>query len=179
MEQILSIPLSMTGMEDKYIWARTTSGNFSVKSAYVIAKEWVQSRRAMDSGRGQSSGVPEDAGFWKRIWQMKAPMKIKMFIWRCLHGIVPVNVALAQRKIPVDPVCPLCGLEEEAPSHMFFNCDRAVRVWLLSPFRIRPELSVSAQLKDLWVELGATHSGEERREATGLWAMIGWHVWIA
>ncbi|KAG5542399.1 hypothetical protein RHGRI_022065 [Rhododendron griersonianum] len=134
-EQILSIPLSATGLSDKRIWRGTTTGQFSVKSGYVIAKEMVQNRRTTCSS-GQASGLEEDADMWKRIWQMRAPAKIKMFLWRCLHNIVPVNRVLTQRQLPVDPICPLCGLEEETPSHMLLSCARASKVWVLSPFRL-------------------------------------------
>lgn len=144
-ELILSVPLSTTGLADKCIWKDTNSGEFIVKSAYVIAKDLVQLRRATRSG-GQSRGVEEDAYIWKKVWHMRAPTKIKMFLWRRLHDIVPVNRALTQRHLPVDPICSLCGMARETPSHMLLNCVRASKVWVLSPFRLRPELMGTAQI---------------------------------
>lgn len=144
-EQILCIPLSTTGLIDKCIWRGTASGQFSVKSAYVIAKELVLARRANNIS-GQVSGMEEDEDMWKRVWYMRAPTKIKMFLWRCLHEIIPVNRVLTHRHMPVDPICPLCGLAEETPSHMLLNCVRASKVWVLSPLQLRPELMSSAQV---------------------------------
>ncbi|KAG5563627.1 hypothetical protein RHGRI_006166 [Rhododendron griersonianum] len=84
--------------------------------------------------------MEEDEDMWKRVWYMRAPTKIKMFLWRCLHEIIPVNRVLTHRHMPVDPICPLCGLAEETPSHMLLNCVRASKVWVLSPLQVRPEL---------------------------------------
>lgn len=104
----------------------------SVKSAYVIAKEILGQRRGGPEGRGQTSGEQENDGKWKRIWHIKTPMKVRSFIWKCLHNIVPLNVNLFQRKMPVDRMCPKCGDEPESVDHMLFHCEQAVRVWLLS-----------------------------------------------
>lgn len=70
-------------------------------------------------------------------------------------------------------------MAEETPSHMLFNCDRAMRIWLLSPFIFRPENINSSQLRSMWKELGTKVNGEAQTEATGLFATIGWHIWIA
>ena len=42
---IKSIPLSATLPMDKIVWAETTNGNFTVKSAYKLAISLVKSRK--------------------------------------------------------------------------------------------------------------------------------------
>lgn len=90
---VSQVPTTTTGVQDKRIWARNPNGKFSVKSAYVIAKEIEQ--RARNDARGWTSGGGGDEGKWKRIWQINAPMKIKSFLWRCIQNILLVNTALA------------------------------------------------------------------------------------
>lgn len=177
--QILSIPLSTTGVVDKRIWKDTSDGKFSVKSAYVLAKEMVQQKRSNSAMRGQPSGESEDDGKWRRVWHAHCPMKIKLFLWRSLQNILPVNVALAQKRIHVDSLCPVCGMEEETASHMLLRCHRASKVWTLSPFRLRPEELLSTQFGEIWSRLGAISKGEDKWHALGLFATICWHVWKA
>lgn len=145
-EQILRLPLSKTNQSDERVWRGTTNGKFSVKTAYVIAKEVLQLRHGRMNRLGQSSGSVTDEAKWKRVWRCSAPAKVKAFLWRGLHDILAVNKALAKRKVPVDELCPVCGLSDESVSHMLFHCERASRTWLLSPLRLRPELTTSANL---------------------------------
>lgn len=117
----------------------TTSGKFSVKSAYVLAKGLGHNNnRSMVYG--QSSGESADEGKWKRIWYIITSMKFKFFLWHCLQGILHVNTNLAQNKVQVGTICPVCGLDQETTSHVLLNCDTATRVWLLSPFWYWPEV---------------------------------------
>ncbi|KAG5530541.1 hypothetical protein RHGRI_025480 [Rhododendron griersonianum] len=81
-------------------------------------------------------------------------MKVRSFIWKCLHNIVPLNVNLFQRKMPVYRMCPKCGNEPESVDHMLFHCEQAVRVWLLSAFRFRPEEMQIARFEEVWNNLG-------------------------
>ncbi|KAI8571819.1 hypothetical protein RHMOL_Rhmol01G0149000 [Rhododendron molle] len=58
-EHILGIPISATGVQDKRIWARSSNEKFSMKSAYVIAKE--NGQRINNEAQGQQvSGVCDD-----------------------------------------------------------------------------------------------------------------------
>lgn len=43
---------------------------------------------------GQTSGGSNDEDKWHRIWKIQAPMKVRVFTWKCLHNIVPVNEIL-------------------------------------------------------------------------------------
>jgi hypothetical protein len=45
---------------------------------------------------------------WKIIWQIKIPIKVKFFLWRALHGIIPLKCLLANRHIGTSAGCPIC-----------------------------------------------------------------------
>ena len=73
-ELIKSIPISLQLPEDKLIWALTSNGVFSVRSAY---------RLAMDQARAEQSGSSSDNGrirkFWRQLWRLEIPHKVRHF----------------------------------------------------------------------------------------------------
>lgn len=64
---ILSIPLSVTGQEDRIIWRGTAKGIFTVRSAYYMAMEDKTQKQAESSGRGDFSEL------WKLLWKLQVP----------------------------------------------------------------------------------------------------------
>ncbi|XP_059458307.1 receptor-like protein 6 [Corylus avellana] len=82
---IQSIPLSNTHQEDVLIWRGTANGMFSVKSAYHLATE-VEDRKKASSSMGLHR-----SNVWKRIWKLKIPSVEKNFIWRACQDILPTR----------------------------------------------------------------------------------------
>uniref|UniRef100_A0A8R7VC88 Reverse transcriptase zinc-binding domain-containing protein n=1 Tax=Triticum urartu TaxID=4572 RepID=A0A8R7VC88_TRIUA len=60
---------------------------------------------------------------------MQVPSKVKNFIWRALHGIVPGMSILRNRHIKVNPPCPVCKAGPEDIRHLIFTCARAKEIW--------------------------------------------------
>ena len=89
-EVVLGIPVSFRLLEDSIIWAWTTSGKFTVKSAYVVAQKWLKERNPQP-GIGGSSDSSKMRSIWKLIWQLNCPNKIKHFMWRAYKNILPVR----------------------------------------------------------------------------------------
>ncbi|CAA7062289.1 unnamed protein product [Microthlaspi erraticum] len=56
-----------------------------------------------------------------------------MFLWKALHGALPVGLQLEARGIPIDPSCCRCS-EPESVLHLLFHCEFACQVWSLAPF---------------------------------------------
>ena len=61
--EMLKFPLSHSLLEDSLIWLANRKGSFSVKSAYYVAKELLESEAA-----GASSSNHLASPFWKKIW---------------------------------------------------------------------------------------------------------------
>ena len=76
-EVIKAIPISSNLLEDKQIWAWSTNGAFSVKNAY-----WFAALMSLANGSQERS-------FWKCIWQINMPHKIKHFTWGACRDILP------------------------------------------------------------------------------------------
>jgi hypothetical protein len=123
---IKSIPLSRTNQPDMMIWRGTVNGQFSVKSAYHLAKE-IEDRQKAECSKGM-----QNREVWKLIWKLKVPNVEKNFIWRACHDILPTRENLQKRKVVNDPLCPVCGKEEETTVHILWNCPSAMDVWGVS-----------------------------------------------
>lgn len=68
-ELVLSIPVHPRLSEDSIIWAWTTSGKFTVKSAYGVAQKWPKEC----SNRPESGSCSDNSkmkAIWKVIWQL-------------------------------------------------------------------------------------------------------------
>jgi ribonuclease HI len=66
---------------------------------------------------------------WKKIWSLKVPGKVKIFVWRCLHNAIPCFCVLANRHIGNVSQCPICQVGAEDIKHAIFSCERAKAVW--------------------------------------------------
>lgn len=112
--------------EDYVAWHLTRNGIFSVRSAYY--KQWEDSY-ANDESTANLHGGSAPHPIWKKIWSLKLPGKIKIFVWRCLHNAIPCFCVLANRHIGSVSHCPICSAGAEDIKHALFSCERARAVW--------------------------------------------------
>ena len=73
-EAIKSIPLSVRLPPDKLVWDETANGKFTVKSDYHL----VVSLSSLDSN-GSASDCSQLRRFWRRLWGLAIPFKVKHF----------------------------------------------------------------------------------------------------
>nr|XP_051221482.1 uncharacterized protein LOC127339703 [Lolium perenne] len=124
--RILRIPLNDQGFEDFIAWGMTSHGRYTVRSGYYLQwKHQFGHRAAQLSLPGRSAMNP----VWKNLWRLKLPGKIKIFIWRSLHGIVPIKCILANRHVGTSGECPVCNLHAEDLRHLLFTCPVAIDMW--------------------------------------------------
>lgn len=123
-ERIINIPLSENATGDFVAWNRTKSFSFIVRSAYYVEWEHQFGSRCL-SIQSTSNINP----VWETVWKLEIPTKVKIFIWRAVHGLIPGMVVLARRHIKVSPLCPVCRSGLEDIKHLIFSCPRAVLVW--------------------------------------------------
>ncbi|CAM8920557.1 unnamed protein product [Rhodiola kirilowii] len=105
--------------EGKYQWRRDGAGRFSVKGAYLCAREM---ERIRNPPEGEQSDPREVQRFWKSFWRLKVPNKIKNFGWRLYHDSLPTMANLEKRGVDVLNKCCLCGIRGESSIHLFKNC---------------------------------------------------------
>ncbi|KAK3221617.1 hypothetical protein Dsin_008642 [Dipteronia sinensis] len=93
-DAILSPPLSSFMHVDIVSWHYEKSGSYSVRCGYKV-------------GRGlnpkvSTSGLSSVEAWWKFLWHMKIPNKIKIFMWKVCHHWIPTSFNLAKRGLPTD-----------------------------------------------------------------------------
>jgi hypothetical protein len=63
------------------------------------------------------------------LWKLKVASKIKIFIWKALHGTVPGKTILAARHIPALRQCPVYSTGPEDICQLLFTFPRAWCIW--------------------------------------------------
>ncbi|XP_050211481.1 uncharacterized protein LOC126661668 [Mercurialis annua] len=95
--------------------------NYSVRSGYRVAFD----ARVCGSG-SDSTGVRR---WWKFLWCLAIPSKIKIFIWRCFQNWLPVRLNLINRGMCITHICPVCNKDRESAIHCLWFCKNAKSVW--------------------------------------------------
>ncbi|KAL9673458.1 hypothetical protein QQ045_029716 [Rhodiola kirilowii] len=100
-------------------WKFSSTGNFTVKSAYEVIKYYESSCSVEKAEQSDKSGLWK---FWKKLWSTNVPNKIKVFCWRFFHNGLPDAINLWRRGVTVDRSCKLCGAPEETALHVITEC---------------------------------------------------------
>jgi hypothetical protein len=66
---------------------------------------------------------------WRRLWSLKLPRHILLFLWRACNEILPTKNNLYKRKVVTDQLFPMCGSEAESVGHALWSCGSAQAVW--------------------------------------------------
>ncbi|XP_059283713.1 uncharacterized protein LOC132037237 [Lycium ferocissimum] len=101
---------------DNQWWIHTSSGKFTVKSA------WERLRQ-----RKQRSQV------YKNFWLKGLPYKISMFLWRVWFWKLPINEVLQKMRINIVSRCWSCHVQKEIMDHVFITRPFARRIWSYFP----------------------------------------------
>uniref|UniRef100_A0A803NKD1 Reverse transcriptase zinc-binding domain-containing protein n=1 Tax=Cannabis sativa TaxID=3483 RepID=A0A803NKD1_CANSA len=127
-ESILQTPLDPT-LSDSLIWGFHPSGIITVKSAYHLAS-------SLASTDVPSSSSPNPfQHWWKKLWSLSVPPKIKHFTWKAFHHILPCALNLFLKRILPHPNCSICGNNTESVTHALIGCPRAKTIWKYSRFK--------------------------------------------
>ncbi|KAA3467670.1 reverse transcriptase [Gossypium australe] len=99
------------------------SGEFSVRSAYKLLQIVKDNPRAYALQNVYRK-------FYKKLWLLNLPTKIKITIWKVSWSYLPTKVNMRYRKLVKDASCPRCGERAETIDHLFRECPITVEVWL-------------------------------------------------
>lgn len=111
---IQSIRPSHNFRDDWYCWIHTKSGLYTVKSGYKLAIQLKEEKK--ETADMEPSITPLTA----MIWNLKAPRKIKHFLWQTLSACLATCSRLADRQCGTDRSCPRCGDGEGSINHLLF-----------------------------------------------------------
>ena len=134
---ICRIPLSRRSIPDSIFWLHNRSGNFSVKSAYKLARH-IQ----LHGDKAETSSGCVGKRIWPVLWKLKIPNKVKIFGWRACHDILPTSYNLSRRRIVTEDKCQLCTREVETTNHALCECAAMQDVWAGSISKLQKGPSV-------------------------------------
>uniref|UniRef100_A0A803P208 Reverse transcriptase zinc-binding domain-containing protein n=1 Tax=Cannabis sativa TaxID=3483 RepID=A0A803P208_CANSA len=125
---VLTIPLDL-GHSDSLIWGFHHSGILTVKSAYHLAQSIV-------TNSSPSSSIPSPfKDWWKFLWTLKIPPKIKLFTWKAFKLLLPCALNLFHKHAIPSACCFHCGGSNESVSHALLHCPRVKTIWHQSNFK--------------------------------------------
>jgi len=116
---IRGLPISHSYKPDRFIWHHTKSGRYTVKSGYRLAREMTYT---IDWG-------PNCNLIKAQACKVKAPPKIKHFLWQIASGSLAVTSKLSHRGIQCDITCRRCEMAEETINHVLFECPHSRKIW--------------------------------------------------
>lgn len=158
-EIILSIPLHQDE-KDSWYWSHEKMGHYSVKSAYVRLQELRGTSNTLDS-----------SGFWRKLWQLKIPSKVKNFLWRAVTNCLPTKDLLRVRSVQVNALCSTCNLLDESVLHALVSCSFADACYQLTEF-ISPQGTFSSFSE--WLQQLFSQKVKSEIEAL---VMVCWLIW--
>ncbi|XP_062102834.1 uncharacterized protein LOC133812999 [Humulus lupulus] len=157
---ILSIPLSNNRPMDSWFWSLEPFGFFTVKSCYKFLQ-------VLKNGEATDLEMT----FWKGLWKVRVPPKVKDLVWRASTGCLPTNSQLHSRYVGVDPLCPLCQSDRETITHALVGCSRVWQCWVSLGFRlVRP----ASETFTSWLKISVAGLNDDQRAQA---FMLCWAVW--
>ena len=119
----MAIPLCMTQQRDVFIWPHYPNGEYTVKTGYKLLCE--------DENRATASAYDGSLqqSFWKCIWKIQIPYKVKTFLWRVCSKALPTKVNLKKRKVLEDDRCCICLSAQETTFHAIWSCEELEQIW--------------------------------------------------
>ena len=98
MSKVLNVTL--TNVNDYFVWGLTKNLNFTVKSLYT---DLMQENRVIDKSI---------------LWKLRLPLKIKIFLWYLQKGVLLTRDNLIKRKWKGESKCCFCN-NNETIQHLF------------------------------------------------------------
>lgn len=154
-------------------WCKERKETLST-SCYFFPKVLIKIKLQSVGPRTPAS-LAKGVHIWKILWHLDLPERLKVFLWKCARGILPVKLGLSTRLHRLSPICRLCESFEESLDHLFLQCAVNQPIWRNTPFRVtNTAQSFQDWLMD-WV-IGLTASTNEKDR---FFTFIGtlWAIW--
>lgn len=108
---------AVTGARDRLSWGESSSGQFTVSSAYSLFTR--------DSTPRQDMG-----NLFSKVWRVVAPERVQVFLWLGVNQVIMTNVERRRRHLSVSGMCQVCKGGDETIIHILRDCPAMEGVWL-------------------------------------------------
>ncbi|KAA3474875.1 reverse transcriptase [Gossypium australe] len=165
-KRILSIPIVEGRSKDLRVWKYEGSGEYTVKSGYRVLSS--------DNLQNITATSPDDMiyfDFYKFLWALQIPTKIKIHIWRLFNNFLPHLCNLARRTLSVEIICPLCKKGPEDADHLMWSCEILQSIWKSLNIMVPPFESVMGGKICFANTFSATNEQQRQSMALSLWGL--------
>ncbi|XP_062014406.1 uncharacterized protein LOC133730919 [Rosa rugosa] len=131
---------------DRLIWSANPTGTYTVHSGYNFLVK--SSIPALSAHPHQSHIVSPLV--WKWIWSVRAPPKVKHFLWRATSNALATNRNRHHRHLSLSPLCTFCNSHPETTEHILFLCPWALQAWFSHPLSYQVNQQSITTL-DAWI----------------------------
>ncbi|KAK9991235.1 hypothetical protein SO802_026220 [Lithocarpus litseifolius] len=111
---------------DSVYWKHSKDGNYTVKSAYKVARSLLKKEEWVEPSSSGRVGVNR---VWAVLWRLRIPNKIKVFGWRACHDILPTRRNLKKKRVLLEDLFPFCSSFQESTIHVLWECKAAQDIW--------------------------------------------------
>ncbi|KAK6157968.1 hypothetical protein DH2020_005282 [Rehmannia glutinosa] len=162
-QQIANIPLAERAYEDTHVWHFDKKGNYTVKSGYRMAANLAT----------QNSNT--SSGYWRKLWSIQIPPKVKHFVWKVSRDCIPTRVNLVRKNIMVDQCCVICQKGLENCWHVFLSCDFAAGCWEYA--RLKREIDKWMDITDSFADFLHNILLNVDSNCAAKICMVMWNIW--
>jgi hypothetical protein len=159
-----------------FLWPLTHFGDYTVSSAYNLARKENFFIDRSGKGGGTNSVIEADCIFWRKLWSIKAPGKMKINLWRFAHNCL---LWAGVSKCAEDTFRPPPALLWPGGTieHIFLFCQFAHEVWqeIKKTYGIQLCRKSFTSPKTWLHDFMLRTSDKDRR----ILAVIIWHLWIS
>lgn len=124
-EEILRASIGNQHNRDVRIWKHNPKGIYTVSSGYMKRAETMAKRK----NREVPSYSLGECDWWKKIWNLKTPTKVRIFWWQTSLDFIPAEANLMRHHVTILPSCRLCGFSNASTIHVIFYCPWVREVW--------------------------------------------------
>ena len=111
--KVLAIPVPCKSSPDVMVWTASTSGKFSLSSAYHELRE-----------------VKHSSFMLKQFWHSQVPLKVSFFMLQLWKGWLPMDDVLSKFQLHLPLKCFCCSKSQsEFISHVLMEGDLVMAVW--------------------------------------------------
>ncbi|KAK2634297.1 hypothetical protein Ddye_029089 [Dipteronia dyeriana] len=165
-DDILRILIRASNYRDMIIWQFEGSGVYSVKSGYWLERESMARIGTLTSSLSLQ--------WWRKLWKLYMPLKIKIFIWRACHDWILTLSNLRNRGMSMNRNCLVCNQAEKSTFHALLMCGKAKEVrreWMVMKTM---NYKACCNFFDLITDM-AKHTNT--KENLVLFCIICWKLW--
>lgn len=116
-EAIKRVPIDSLGTSDSRYWRYSKKGLYTVKSAYWKTHNCNHDNNNDQAGSTSCTPIP-----WSRIWNLKLPPKVKIFLWKTAQNAIAAEANLKAHHVSCQSRCVLCGYFNADTNHALFFC---------------------------------------------------------